>query len=132
MHPNQSGLDLGLSEAILEQRIRPDLDHFASTAFEEAARMYVAKLAQMGKLCFIPERIGSWWNRETEIDVLAISQNEKAALAAECKWSVNPIGTNVLENLKQKNFADAGLQNKRDPVCIILPIRVYASIDGRS
>ncbi|PKO17730.1 MAG: ATP-binding protein [Chloroflexi bacterium HGW-Chloroflexi-10] len=102
VHPNQSGLDLGLSEAILEQRIRPDLDHFASTAFEEAARMYAAKLAQMGKLSFIPERIGGWWNRETEIDVLAISQTEKAALAAECKWSVNPIGIDVLENLKQK------------------------------
>ena len=113
VHPNQSGLELGLSEAILEQRIRPDLDHFASTAFEEAARMYAAKLAQMGKLSFIPERIGGWWNRETEIDVLAISQTEKAALAAECKWSVNPIGINVLEELKRKTHAlqlSAGLR----------------------
>ena len=105
VHPNQSGLDLGLSEAILEQRIRPDLDHFAATAFEEAAQMFVAKLAQTGKLTFIPERIGGWWDRNAEIDVLAISQTEKVALAGECKWSVNPIGTNVLEELKQKVHA---------------------------
>jgi hypothetical protein len=105
VHPNQSGLDLGLSEAILEQRIRPDLDHFVATAFEEAAQMYVAKLAQTGKLTFIPERIGGWWDRNAEIDVLAISQTEKVALAGECKWSVNPIGTNVLEELKQKVHA---------------------------
>jgi AAA+ ATPase superfamily predicted ATPase len=109
VHPNQSGLDLGLSEAILEQRIRPDLDHFAAAAFEEAAQVYIAKLAQTGKLSFIPERIGGWWDRDTEIDVLAISQTEKAALVGECKWSVNPIGINVLEDLKQKT--NALLQN---------------------
>jgi uncharacterized protein len=105
VHPNQSALDLGLSEAILEQRIRPDLDHFASATFEEAAQVYIAKLAQKGKLPFIPERIGGWWDRDNEIDVLAISQTEKAALVGECKWSINPIGINVLEDLKQKIHA---------------------------
>ncbi|MHC1773594.1 MAG: ATP-binding protein [Flexilinea sp.] len=102
VHPNQSGLDLGLSEAILEKYVRPDLDHFAAAAFEEAAQMYIAKLAQTGKLAFIPERIGGWWDRDVEIDVLAISQTEKAALVGECKWSVKPVGTNVLEDLQQK------------------------------
>jgi len=38
VHPNQSGLDLGWIEAVLYQRIRADLDHFAASAFEEAAR----------------------------------------------------------------------------------------------
>jgi len=109
VHPNQSGLDLGLTDAILEQRIRPDLDHFAATAFEEAAQAFVAKLAQTGRLAFLPERIGGWWDRNAEIDVLAISQSEKAVLVGECKWSVNPIGINVLENLKQK--ANVLLQN---------------------
>jgi hypothetical protein len=109
VHPNQSGLDLGLTDAILEQRIRPDLDHFAATAFEEAAQAFVAKLTQTGRLAFLPERIGGWWDRDAEIDVLAISQSEKAALVGECKWSVNPIGINVLEDLKQK--VDVLLQN---------------------
>jgi hypothetical protein len=102
VHPNQSGLDLGLADAVLSQRIRPDLDHFAATAFEEAAQAFIARLAQTGQLAFIPERIGSWWDRETEIDVLAISQNEGTALLGECKWSINPIGTNILQELKIK------------------------------
>ncbi|MBN1313445.1 MAG: ATP-binding protein [Anaerolineae bacterium] len=102
VHPNQSGLDLGLTDAILEQRVRPDLDHFAATAFEEAAQAYVARLAQGGRLSFIPERIGGWWDRDAEIDVLAISRTEKAILVGECKWSANPIGMNVLDDLKQK------------------------------
>ena len=100
VQPNQAGLDLGLADAILEQRIRPDLDHFVATSFEEAARAYVAGLARSGHLAFLPERIGSWWDRDIEIDVLAINQSEKAALVGECKWSINPVGINVLEDLK--------------------------------
>ncbi|MCE5208087.1 MAG: ATP-binding protein [Chloroflexi bacterium] len=102
VQPNQSGLDLGLADAILSQRIRPDLDNFVAPAFEEAAQSFVARLAQTGKLNFLPERIGGCWDREAEIDVMAISLSEKVALVGECKWSINPVGTNILEDLKQK------------------------------
>ena len=34
--------------------------------------------------------------------VLAINQTEKKALVGECKWSVNPVGTNILEDLKRR------------------------------
>ncbi len=102
VQPNQSSLDLGLTEAILNQRVRPDLEHFAAAAFEEASRQHVAWLARQGKIPFLPERIGGWWERESEIDVLAISRTEKQALVGECKWSVNPVGSNVLDDLKQK------------------------------
>jgi len=102
VHPNQSSLDLGLADAILQQRIKPDLDHFVATAFEEAAITFTSHLAQAGELDFFPERIGGWWNRDTEIDVLAINLSEKIALVGECKWAVHPIGTSVLDDLKQK------------------------------
>jgi len=113
IQPNQSGLDLGLADAILKQRILPDLDHFVSTAFEEAAIAFTARLAQTGGLTFLPERIGGWWDRDAEIDVLAINQTEKAALVGECKWSVNLVGTNILDDLKQKSqvlIKDYGIQ----------------------
>lgn len=102
VQPNQSSLDLGLTEAILNQRVRPDLEHFAAAAFEEASRQHVAWLARQGRIPFLPERIGAWWERESEIDVLAISRTEKQALVGECKWSVNPVGISILDELKQK------------------------------
>jgi AAA+ ATPase superfamily predicted ATPase len=102
IQPNQSGLDLGLADAILEQRILPDLDQFVSTTFEEAAITFTGHLAQAGKLTFIPDRIGGWWNRDTEIDVLAVNLTEKVALLGECKWSVHPVGIKVLDDLKHK------------------------------
>lgn len=102
VHPNQSSLDLGLADAILQQRIKPDLDHFVATAFEEAAITFTGRLAQAGELGFFPERIGGWWNRDAEIDVLAINLSEKIAWFGECKWTVHPVGARVLDDLKRK------------------------------
>lgn len=102
VHPNQNEFELGLTESIFKQRILPDLDHFAATAFEEAAQGFVAHLAHTGQLAFLPERVGGWWDRDAEIDVLAVSRSEKAALVGECKWSKNAVGTNVLDALKEK------------------------------
>jgi AAA+ ATPase superfamily predicted ATPase len=100
VHPNQGSLELGLADSVLDQRIQPDLDHFAAVAFEEAAREFIADKAREGKLPFLPERIGSWWSRAGELDVLAISSSERSALVGECNWSVNPVGINILEDLK--------------------------------
>lgn len=102
VHPNQGSLDLGLADAVLAQRVRPGFDQFVSYAFEEAARGHVAHLARIGQLGFLPERIGSWWDRAGEIDVVAISDADNALLLAECKWSVNPVGTDILDDLQRK------------------------------
>jgi AAA+ ATPase superfamily predicted ATPase len=102
VHPNQSSLDLGLADTILQQRILPDLDHFVATAFEEAAIRFTGQLAQTGKLTFLPEQIGGWWSRDAEIDVLAVNLSEKIALLGECKWNLQPVGAGVLNELKQK------------------------------
>ncbi len=102
VHPNQGSLELGLADSVLTQRVQPDLDHFAAIAFEEAAREFIAAKAREGKLPFLPERVGSWWSRIGELDVLAISSSERSALVGECKWSVNPVGMNILEDLKDR------------------------------
>lgn len=102
VHPNQAALELGLSDSILSQKIKPDLDHFVASAFEEAAIAYTGRLAKEGKLEFIPERIGGWWNREAEIDVLAVNLAEKVALIGECKWTIHPVGISILDELDHK------------------------------
>ena len=35
--------------------------------------------------------------------MLAISRTEKQALVGECKWSIHPVGGNILDDLKQKS-----------------------------
>ena len=102
VHPNQGSLDLGLADAVLAQRIRPTFDQFVGHAFEEAARAHVAHLARAGELPFLPERIGAWWDRTGEVDVVAVSETDHALLLGECKWSLNPVGTDILDDLQHK------------------------------
>ena len=102
VHPYQNSLDLGMADGILAQRVRPTFEQFVSYAFEEAARLYVTRLARKGQLSFLPERIGSWWDQKSEIDILAISASERALLVGECKWSASHVGTDILQDLKQK------------------------------
>ena len=102
MHPSQASLDLGLSDAILDQRVQPNLDSFASIAFEEASRDFMGRLARNSRLPFTLERIGSWWEQDAEIDVLALNRVEGHALVGEGKWSVNPVGVDVLDGLKRQ------------------------------
>lgn len=102
VQPNQGSLDLGLADAVLAQRVSPTFDQFVGHAFEEAARAHVAHLARVGEIPFLPERIGSWWDRSGEIDVAAVSDTDQALLLGECKWSANPVGTDILDDLQHK------------------------------
>ena len=109
VHPYRGSLGLGLADAVLEKRVRPTFAQFVGYAFEKAAQEYVAGLATQGLLPFLPDRIGSWWDRQAEIDVVAISDSEGAVMVGECKWSNRPVGTNILDDLKRKaQVLDAG------------------------
>ena len=103
VQPHRGSLEIGLAAAILNQRIIPTFDQYVGVSFEEAAREYIARVARKGDLPFLPERIGLWWDREVEIDVLAVSYSERSLLLGECKWSAKPAGTNILEDLKKKS-----------------------------
>jgi AAA+ ATPase superfamily predicted ATPase len=102
VHPYQNALDLGMADGILAQRVRPTFEQFVCYSFEEAARCYVTHLARSGRLSFLPERIGSWWDKNSKIDVMAISDGERALLVGECKWSASPVGSDILQDLKRK------------------------------
>lgn len=102
VHPNQGSLDLDLADSVLAQRVQPTFDQFVGYALEDAARAHVARLARANQLGFLPERVGSWWDRAAEVDVVAVSDADGVMLLGECKWSVNPVGTDVLDDLQRK------------------------------
>ena len=105
VHPYRGSLELGLADAIYQQRVEPVFDAFTGHAFEDAAQAYVTDLARAGRLPFLPERVGRWWREDEEIDVVAISDAERSLLAGECKWSARPVGVNVLIDLQRKTQA---------------------------
>lgn len=68
--------------------------------FEEVCRKLLKeadiKVDKVGLL------VGSWWHKGQEIDIVAINENTKEILFAECKWQERVDGRSVLNALKEK------------------------------
>jgi AAA+ ATPase superfamily predicted ATPase len=102
--PNRSALESGDPEQVMDSKVAPYLDQHVSVAFEEICRQHLEDLNRAGSLPARYDRIGSWWRADAEVDVVAVA-DDGALLLGECKWSVNPVGTDVLDQLIRRRAA---------------------------
>jgi hypothetical protein len=65
-------------------------------------RRWVILQGDAGRLPFVPERVGAYWDRHTQLDVAAISWAEQALLLGEARWTAQAVGVDVLEALQAK------------------------------
>ncbi len=87
------------SERVL-QVIQEGLRGFVGqTAFEELCRTWVARQGLQQLLPFVPDNVGSHWDRRVQVDVVAINWRQKMVLLGECKWGNEPVGRNVITEL---------------------------------
>lgn len=75
-------------------------DAFLGQVFEKL----VLELVRMGtlKLPFTPTRIGRWWHKDVEIDLVAVNDLTREILFCETKWSKNIDPVRVMEKLTVK------------------------------
>jgi len=99
VYPNRSFIEEGQIDYVLDRKIMPTLDRFISWSFEESCRARVRKGAPQGIKC---NRVGRWWSKEGEIDIVGLSEDENTVVFGEAKWSVNPVGTDILDDLERK------------------------------
>jgi uncharacterized protein len=99
--PNLSELEAGDVEGVFEYSIKPFIDSFASKAFENVCIQYLRSLNVKGLLPFRFKKIGRWWEKDNEIDILAFGQKEDCIIG-ECKWQISKVGISDYEHLKSK------------------------------
>lgn len=66
--------------------------------FEDIRRQYL--LRNIGKYEF--HQLDRWWEKEEEIDLVAIDQEKNRFIFAECKYRNKKMDADVYENLKRK------------------------------
>jgi AAA+ ATPase superfamily predicted ATPase len=102
IHPNQHLLEQGLHDW-LWQLISEQLRAFIGThAFEELCQEWILVKARAGELPFMPERVGSHWAPDAQIDVVAINWRLKQILLGEAKWTGNPLNRKIVRALVAK------------------------------
>lgn len=97
--PNISALEMGDAAGVWKNSIVPQMNAYISTAFEGICREYLMKRNIKGRLPFRFTDIGRFWNKTTEIDLVAFDRNRRHFLIGECKYRNTPVSQDVLDSL---------------------------------
>ncbi|GBE19815.1 archaeal ATPase [archaeon BMS3Abin17] len=94
---NKQELEKGNSESVLKN-IKPEIERYVSRKFEG----FSAEFLPFTDIIDIT-RIGRWWHKDKEIDIVALNEKTKEILFAECKWQDKVNAEKILEELKEKS-----------------------------
>jgi uncharacterized protein len=98
----QAQIALGIEEQALKEIKRHLIDFIGTHTWEELCREWLLRATGRKILPFLPDEVGSIWNREAQIDVAGINTMEKTLILGECKWDRRPVGLDVLSGLVEK------------------------------
>jgi len=116
--PNRSQLERGAREMVFNTAIRPEIDHFSASVFEQVCGQYFWRAGLKSQLPFMPRQIGGWWQANQEVDLALLG--EERMMLVECKWSNRPVGTDILQELEAKSpniIREAGIQRVDFALC---------------
>ena len=100
VYKNYNLLEINQVDAVLEEIKTNFNDRFVSFAFEDYVKEELLQNPYK-YLEFIPQKIGRWWNKNEEIDLIAM--DEKNICFIECKWQNSVNKKEVLYKLIKKS-----------------------------
>lgn len=100
VEPNRSSIEEA-PEIVYDGTIEPDLPTHVASTFENVCQEVVWEGIRNG--AFEPySEVGRWWYGEDEIDIVGLSPTDNRILFAECKWTSEPVGEALVDNLQAK------------------------------
>ena len=100
--PNYSELEAGDSAGVWRYEVEPELDRYVSLVFEDVCRQYLRRENQRGHLPFRYSKIGRWWSKADELDVMAFDRREENFLVGECKYKNSPFAYPDMIRMREK------------------------------
>ena len=88
----------GIEEGIYNiAQLKKDYPAYLGFIFEEVTRQFLLKLKPINF-----NKLGRWWWRENEIDLVGLNESTKEMLLCECKWKGNVNANKILAEIEQK------------------------------
>lgn len=114
--PNTSALEMGRA-AQVAQKVARELPQFVGPVFEDLCRAWTAEQAARERWPLALERFGSFWSSTAEVDVVGLGG--EGLLVGECKWSREPVGVNVLADLRRRAEAIGARVGRRETLLVL-------------
>lgn len=106
VYPYKGELELDNVQIVLDEINKDFKEKFVAFAYEDICKEIFQNLCKKGGIDFVPSRIGSYWlndfNNDTEIDVMAIDNQNKRIFVGECKYHNKSVDAQVYFSLKEK------------------------------
>lgn len=110
--PNISELEEVDIDGVYNYSIKPWINEYVSFIFEDVCIQYMRNLNKNQQLPFRFSSIGRWWDKLSEIDLVAFD-NTGNLICGECKWKNSKVGIKELNKLREKSvFIEGNYQNK--------------------
>ena len=111
IYPNLSSIEEGIFDTNV---VKGDYSNYLGGVFEEVARQFLIKERER---IFRFSKVGKWWHKEMEIDIVALNGATDEILFIECKWQDLTRGRaeKILGELKEKaKFVQWGSDVRRE------------------
>ena len=97
--PYKSDLEIERYDEV-SRKIEETFGAIKANTYEKVCREL---LSDFRNKIFSFERIGRWWNKEEEIDIIGVNKKTQEIIFGECKWSDNLVDKPVFYDLKRKS-----------------------------
>ncbi len=94
IYPNTSSIEAGIFDISI---IRSNYSDYLGKIFEDVAKQHLIKNPPLSF-----NKIGRWWYKDAEIDLIAINDKSSEVLFAECKWQTNVDAEKIVIELSKK------------------------------
>lgn len=113
--PKRGELEIDRTDVVLNE-IKNGLPQHLSYVYEKVAMELLLKHSDM----FFPfTKIGRWWEKGEEIDIVGINPGLNSILFGEVKWTEKPVGMDVYEALRDKSSKVAwGKPGRKEYFCL--------------
>ncbi|WP_394740051.1 ATP-binding protein [Natronococcus roseus] len=100
VEPNRSSIEEA-PQVVFEGTIEPNLSTHTARTFEEICQEAIWEEIRQENLEPY-SAVGPWWYGETEIDIVGLAPDADRMLLAECKWTTEPVGHALVDDLRSK------------------------------
>lgn len=100
--PNLSYIESGHAELAMKKIRTNFVDAHVSYVYEDVCieKMWELNISDTWDFQF--DKVGRWWNNNTEIDIVALDKEGSHVIFGECKYWTNKVDVDVLRNLELK------------------------------
>ncbi len=102
IYPFRSYIEMDDTAFVMDKIKQNFLDNHVSFVFENVCLQKMWELNKQNDLPLKFTRVGRWWDKNTEIDILGLNENTKEIILGECKYTNEKPGVDLFYRLMQK------------------------------